>query len=1074
MPEITKENVLNIVENLDSNKRASKEEFFEDAAEFIYTQETILNFDDSTPIRVEEDLMKFYKQMELDFEDLDDATKEHENYPSKFNSSEIVRILGLNEKQKWIPKGKDEHEKFGSPEEVKSFFFQRLLLKSYKHEEALHSNAINNPAEFENGVSNKGKTIKQDLWLYAKFNGLKEEGKIPEGYKYKAFLGLVRDSIVALRQMEEEEAIVFIVDAVSKDFHQQEIAAAATVIQSLVRGIIDRKGKIAEKRLERLAGGVGVKKLVEDSSYEYKIKDPADVSLEERKKNGGSTTSNNPEAEAFGETLESGLSSASYSSQVTDDSNALKGEEEALEAVKDLFSEENDGSTDEVDDHQIDEGRINDDRVDEGLAREEDLGSLNLDDDDQPDDDLIVEGGEDSSIKDHVDEGLAREEDLGSLNLDDDQPDDDLIVEGGEKDHFGEGLAGEEDRDYLESDDDDQSVTSTVNSDTRSSDTDNGDSHSDDGSTSDNGSLINDHIRWIAGNREIDYKYLEYNHYVSNEGKNYLIPEITGTKYSDDEHGGKFLTGKVLQYGSGLPVSCYKDLNDFSQDVEKAALKKWKEGEESLLSSIAHIEDKNIGAKYCVVNASVRGVTKIFISDEEFNKIKEETDQVFLRKYSEQLTEPNLHHPPLLSEKVEELMRSVSWEYSDKIARDVEKSIGNEVINGLDTSEVESIAKDFSRQYLGSSEPKEELENEISKILEAPVPHTNLNGIGFHRPRGTKIVSVGFSYNETGDKDDLNGDKAAYAYISGSYQCYVRCQVCPKDGNMKFCQDGKVTSKLSKRGDTVIDQNTISFLNPDTGKYTNVEASTKALKQHLEKITEEGSSYYSTKTNLEKEAQKILKQYQAMQIKVTSQVNRVGFEQEPDIERKVSIMHEGRILSYNAEASDTTIGKKKIAKDFFIDSSSGKTKEFVKINKISLSNTKSVDLYVKFSTENGKVTHESKPFFAEEDTDGGLCYGELTHDYIKRNSDSSVSGAAVDELLSRAEYDCKNTKLIFGDVGDAGYKISTSEDFAGPRNITTPSSTVSEAKVTSLLNVKESWIKDAVIRDLPKNNGSGR
>jgi hypothetical protein len=386
------------------------------------------------------------------------------------------------------------------------------------------------------------------------------------------------------------------------------------------------------------------------------------------------------------------------------------------------------------------------------------------------------------------------------------------------------------------------------------------------------------------------------------------------------------------------------------------------------------------------------------------------------------------------------------------------------VINGLDTSEVESIAKDFSDQYPEDSKPKEGLKNEISKILEAPVPHTNLNGIGFHRPRGTKIVSVGFSYNEAGDKGELEGNTAAYAYISGSYQCYIRCQVCPKDGDMYFCQNGVRTSEEFTRGDTVIDKNTISFLNPKTGKYTDVKASVKALGKYLEKI-KETNPYQSSHGDSKNQAKEILKQYQAMQIKVTSQVNRVDFEQEePDIERKVSIMHKGRILSYNAEEPKKIIAKKKIAKEVYDVSS---TEKFVKINEILLPDSKfALPVYVKLSIEDEETTQQSEPFVLMNDGK----YQELTCDIIKKNNFASTDHNA-EELLSRVKNDCKNTKLIlpssiFDMHGDMKYKISTPKDFTGAGTTTSPSSSPSPVKVNKLSEVSELWIQEKKLNEI--------
>lgn len=393
---------------------------------------------------------------------------------------------------------------------------------------------------------------------------------------------------------------------------------------------------------------------------------------------------------------------------------------------------------------------------------------------------------------------------------------------------------------------------------------------------------------------------------------------------------------------------------------------------------------------------------------------------------------------------------SASCNNSHKMANSVEKSIKNEMINGLDSSEVNSIAEDMAKAhakkgYIYGGEDKEAYKRDVSKLLRAPVPHSHVNGVGFHRPRGTNIVSVAFNYSGVGDDADLPGNTEAYPYIDGSFHCYIGCRVCKKDGMMTVWEDGKAVPKEYKRGDTVIDQNTISFLDPKTQIYTHVEASPSALKAHLELMKEKGDPYPGS-------VETIMAQYQKMQIKVTSQVNNANREEEPDIERKVSIMYKGKTLSYNADKPETTIGKKKVvtkAIGFFdekeelinlrpgfqVDANSkvqDEQEQFVKINE------KPIGLYVKLSTNKfGEVIHEPEPYVELKDETGKITFETLTLNDLKNylnktgNDEDEIEDEA-EKLLSRAENECKNTKLIVP-LGEGGkeYKISIPRDFTG-------------------------------------------
>jgi len=1076
---ITKDQILEIVTAMNITDETSETE------EKKYRHIIKLSHEngDDEGINVGKELSTFGNQMSLKF---DSASEFYEE--KSFVPNTILKILGFDErkKQNWISKSPDGtlHE-----EEAKQFFFQRLLLDLYKDELVTSANAIYGPDQFKNGVSND-KTSEADLLLYAKFNGLKEEGEIPENYEYKAFLGLVRKSI-----NEAPEGKAFTISTVLDAVEQQQ-QRAAVQIQRVYRGSGGRKKGVRKKAL------AGLMMARDELARLAKAEAEKLARLAREEESARLVQVNQLISEGENDGDEVGRYKGGRDDGDGDGHNDPEGGDHVIseksiqikESRYSLFlSDKKEGVSNDSDDEKSHNSNADDNFVDvssvEGSDRSTNSSDLVTGLDKKEREVRYFEDEDEDSVNN----------DGEDINLDQtffEESDNDEIVQGYDRsgnEKFHNEYNDSENFSPKGSDHSNNSLPDlvhdlgdeinkkrrevTVPRDDESVDGDEDDDHDHD-HDHDEDSLDEDHHSLLKKYRleeylgleprNIDYQHLRDNHYVSSKDKkeNYLIPEITGTIYEDD-----FPTGKVLQYHSGLPVSYYENLNDFSQDADKAAEKEWDKNDNRLLSSIAYIEDKNIGAKYCVVNASVRGVTKIFISDQEFDKIKTEANSLFLKKFGQLSPEKKIDDdltevwPEIALE--EELMCSVSQEFSKKIAQDVEKSIGNEMINGLDTLEVESIAEDFVKTHKGKNsfgkdvyENKGGLKGEISKILEAPVPHTNLNGVGFHRPRENKIVSVGFSYNNAGDEGKLEGNTEAYAYISGSYQCYIRCQVCPQDGKMSFYKNGKPISKEFKRGDTVIDQNTISFLNPKTGEYTNVKASIVTLDEYLK----------SNEDYRGGNAASILEKYNAMQIKVTSQVNRVDFkEEEPDIERKVSIMHKGRILSYNGEETTTSIGKKKIAEKIFdsesnpIDYSSlndPSIEKFVKINKITLPNGEKAPLYAKLSADAEKVTHQSEPFVKIK---GKTQLSKLTLEIMKKSySDETLA----QKLFSRVKHDFKNTKLILGKENEE-YKISTPEGFTGPGSIVvSPSGDVSQPKVTSLFDVKELWIKDRVIGSL--------
>ena len=421
----------------------------------------------------------------------------------------------------------------------------------------------------------------------------------------------------------------------------------------------------------------------------------------------------------------------------------------------------------------------------------------------------------------------------------------------------------------------------------------------------------------------------------------------------------------------------------------------------------------------------------------------------------------------------ESARHSASCNHSHQMAKSVEKSIENEMINGLDSSEVKIIAEDMAKAhakkgFFYGGEDEEAYKKDVRKLLKAPVPHSHVNGVGFHRPRGTSIVSVAFNYSGVENNNELPGNTEAYVHIDGSNHCYIGCRVCKKDGlPMTVYKNGQgVTNEDNKRGDTAIDQNTISFFDPKTQDYTHVEASPSALKAHLELMKKKGNPYPGS-------VETIMAQYQKMQIKVTSQVNNANRGEEPDIERKVSIMHKGKTLSYNADKPETTIGKKKVVTKAIGFNEKGEVinirpgfdskvvldeqEQFVKINE------KPIDLYVKLSTNKfGEVTHGSEPYVKLEDETGKITFETLIlndfKDHLKSiDYDEDDIEDEAEKLFSRAKNECKNTKLIVP-LGEGGkeYKISISDDFTGVGSIDEkPSNSVCPDSATKLGNLPE-------------------
>jgi len=342
---------------------------------------------------------------------------------------------------------------------------------------------------------------------------------------------------------------------------------------------------------------------------------------------------------------------------------------------------------------------------------------------------------------------------------------------------------------------------------------------------------------------------------------------------------------------------------------------------------------------------------------------------------------------PLITEEDARLI--ASKKLSRVMAERVETSIENGRNYRLDSSEVKGIAEDMAEAhkravYLYTDEKKEDCIRNVSTLLKSPSPRTSSNGVSFLRPRGNKnIVLVDFNFKEVQEGTPLAGNNEAYVYITGTKHCYVRCQVCKKDNElMTFYKDGKLITERHNRGDVVIDQNTVAFLDEKTGEYTHVNASIYGLREHLNSSGKKNPGI----------AEAIIGQLKDIQIRATSHIDSATkFEEEPNVERKVAIMHRGISLSYNGDSDKKTIiAKKKIVKKismikddgsiFEIDAkikfeiSDDKVKDkleanpqYVKMNDILDSNGNPLlTPYLKIEVKDGKVIQGSQLFFIGE------------------------------------------------------------------------------------------------------------
>jgi len=393
--------------------------------------------------------------------------------------------------------------------------------------------------------------------------------------------------------------------------------------------------------------------------------------------------------------------------------------------------------------------------------------------------------------------------------------------------------------------------------------------------------------------------------------------------------------------------------------------------------------------------------------------------------------------------KTEEEARLIA---SKKLSRVMAKRVETSIENGrnyrLDSSEVEGIAEDMAKAhqkavYLYTEEKEEDCKRNVSKLLKSPSPRTSSNGVSFLRPRGNKnIVLVDFNFSEVQEGTPLAGNNEAYVYITGTNQCYVRCQVCKKDGEwMTFYKDGKLISERHNRGDVVIDQNTVSFLNEKTGEYTHVNASIYGLREHLNSSGKKNPGI----------AEAIIGQLKDIQIRATSHIDSAKSGEEPNVASKVAIMHRGISLSYNGDSDKKTIAKKKIVKKISMIKDDGSIIEIDAKNKFEISDNKVKDNletipqyvkmndildsdgnclltpYLKIEVKDEKVIQGSELFFIGKEpkmiplkeNDILLKLREQADDEPTKEEEAELIKEASKIFQHASETIGKNTKLIF-------------------------------------------------------------
>lgn len=330
---------------------------------------------------------------------------------------------------------------------------------------------------------------------------------------------------------------------------------------------------------------------------------------------------------------------------------------------------------------------------------------------------------------------------------------------------------------------------------------------------------------------------------------------------------------------------------------------------------------------------------------------------------------------------------------SRDFADDVKKSIKENEINDLDSIEVSHLIKNMATEMYGgeaihNKNRRADYKKKAEEILTAPMPHTSKKGISFERPRDSNTVTIAFNFDQEGG-GKLSGDSLAYFHIPGTNEMYGRAQIC-KDPTrpMAVMVNGKEELKYYKLGDVVIDPDTIFHRNA-AGKYDHFGTT--------------GTFWNGMESTFGEKGKNAITLYKALGVKAISQINRAGKGEEPDVERKVAVLCEGKAFAYNGVSQEKeygvnadrvmlyggdkrasgkeedTLGKKKNAVDENGDNiefkmgSGEKKHKHAKVSKINLPNGTPVDVFVDISTDSvGRINHGNVPLIAgkSESIDG--------------------------------------------------------------------------------------------------------
>ncbi|MDX2083004.1 MAG: hypothetical protein SFV53_03345, partial [Rickettsiales bacterium] len=135
---------------------------------------------------------------------------------------------------------------------------------------------------------------------------------------------------------------------------------------------------------------------------------------------------------------------------------------------------------------------------------------------------------------------------------------------------------------------------------------------------------------------------------------------------------------------------------------------------------------------------------------------------------------------------------------TQKVNRTIEKNAKALVLTDDEKKLIAGKEKERSRA-LGQDIFYPNYYENLEKTLNIDLPLASFKGVSFLN-KSPNEISVTFN-------DSTNN--IAYIHIPGTNQAYVRAQLCKQDGPMTVCENGKKVIKEYKKGDVVIDSETI-------------------------------------------------------------------------------------------------------------------------------------------------------------------------------------------------------------------------------------------------------------------------